>query len=299
MAEKRSNKTARVLNLITQQRGEQPKERAEERSADRAATAETSAAKRENEVHSEPDTAQQAESKPVRKRTVKAQPQTAVVEREEEDELTETTAEAAPAPAAPTAPAMVAEPAAPPPLVVPIVQTAKDREQALSDDILSGLMSALEAEERAAQPEEEPEPEAVGEDETALAAEIAGSVSGKEKADEDEEQRRKKIHFIEKEDRAEQMVATPHGEQHVQYINVMQELVEQNEPYYLTMLHCNCPRCVADMKALALTNLPSKYVVIDQDKKSIMMSFYAARYESVLPIQLMRACIIVNENPHH
>lgn len=284
MAEKRSNKTARVLNLITQQRGEQPKEKAEERLTERAAAAETSAANRESEAHGEPDVVLQEEKKPARKRT--ASPQTVVAE-QEEDERVET----------PAAPAPASAPATPPPLVVPIVQNAKDREQALSDDILSGLMSALEAEERAEQPEDEtPETE---EDEAALAAELAGKVSGKEKPREGEAERQKKVHFIEKEDTAEQQVATPHGDQDVQYMNVMQELVEMSESYYADMLDCKCPRCIADMKALALTNLPSKYVVIDQSQKQIMTSFYAARYESVLSVQLMRACVIVNENPHH
>lgn len=301
MAEKRSNKTARVLNLITQQKGEEPKEKVEEHSEAKVAPAETAAAKREVEVQSDPDAAQQTERKPTRRRTAKApaRPRTTAAkkkiieeellldedeEMEEIDEIEEEVPVAAApvAPAAPVAhPAHPAHPAptAPPPVVVPIVQNAKDHELALSDEIRSGLLSVLEEEEKTTAPEEEAEEEA--------------------KAAEDKAERQKKIHFIEKEDRAEEMVATPHGEQHVRYINVMQELVEESEPDYLPMLHCHCPRCIADVKALALTNLPSKYVVIDQDKKNIMMSFYASRYESILPVQIMRACLIVNENPHH
>ena len=53
------------------------------------------------------------------------------------------------------------------------------------------------------------------------------------------------------------------------------------------------------MKALALTNLPSKYVVLEKDHKAAYMSVYAARYEKLLSVQMMRACVIVNEHPHH
>ena len=30
-----------------------------------------------------------------------------------------------------------------------------------------------------------------------------------------------------------------------------------------------------------------------------MMSLYAARYDKLLSVQMMRACVLVNENPHH
>jgi hypothetical protein len=53
------------------------------------------------------------------------------------------------------------------------------------------------------------------------------------------------------------------------------------------------------MKALALTNLPSKYVVLEKSQRAAYMSVYAARYEKELSVQMMRACVIINEHPHH
>lgn len=92
----------------------------------------------------------------------------------------------------------------------------------------------------------------------------------------------------------------PTGTTEVEYTNVLQSLVEDISPYYIcNMLQCNCQRCIADMKALALTNLPSKYVVLEKDHKAAYMSVYAARYEKLLSVQMMRACVIVNEHPHH
>ena len=76
--------------------------------------------------------------------------------------------------------------------------------------------------------------------------------------------------------------------------------MEEEAAYYVEhMLQCRCARCVADMKALALTNLPSKYVVLDSKRRNAMMSLYAARYDKLLSVQMMRACVLVNENPHH
>ena len=80
-----------------------------------------------------------------------------------------------------------------------------------------------------------------------------------------------------------EQIYTPTGEQDVEYTNVLQELVEETSVYYTTnMLHCQCQRCIADMKALALTNLPSKYVVLEKSKRAAYRSVYAARYEKEL-----------------
>lgn len=80
----------------------------------------------------------------------------------------------------------------------------------------------------------------------------------------------------------------------------MQDLVEGIADYYIdSMLNCKCPRCVADMKAFALSNLPSKYVVFTPTQKNAYMSLYASRYDRVLSTQLMRACVRINEEPHH
>ena len=262
MAEKRSSKTARVLNLITQQGGETPEQNTEE-------------------VRQPADVTQEEKKvvkrKAARKATVPRKP--AVQKKIEDQDEPDQQASAVPERMAQSAPLPV----------VPIVQTTKDREKALSDEIRTGLLQALEAEVNAipAQTAEEDAPP----DEKAV---------DNMPSTEPEPAEQKKICFPSQGAKEEQAFVTPHGEKDVQYINVLQELVEEEAAYYVEhMLQCRCARCVADMKALALTNLPSKYVVLDSKRRNAMKSLYAARYDKLLSVQMMRACVLVNENPHH
>ena len=93
--------------------------------------------------------------------------------------------------------------------------------------------------------------------------------------------------------------AAAHGKRSVRYVNVIQELVEEEAEYSSQMLACRCPRCLADMKALTLTNLPSKYVVIDEEQKNGILRIYSSKYTRLISVQMMKSCVIVNENPHH
>ena len=90
-----------------------------------------------------------------------------------------------------------------------------------------------------------------------------------------------------------------HGKRSVTYINVLQELVEEEAEYSSQMLACRCPRCIADMKALTLTNLPSKYVVVEENQKKGILRIYMSKYSRLISTQIMKSCVIVNENPHH
>lgn len=252
MAEKRSSKTARVLNLITHQGGETPEQTTEE--------------------VRQPEPVPQEEKKTVKRKPAKASAPSrkpAAQKKTEEQAASE----------------RMAQPAPPP--VVPIVQTTKDREKALSEEIRAGLLQALEA-------ETDTTPAQAVEEETSPDENAVDNMLSTEPAEQ------KTICFPSQGAEEEHALVTPHGEKDVQYINVLQELVEEEAAYYVeNMLQCRCARCVADMKALALTNLPSKYVVLDSKKRNAMMSLYAARYDNLLSVQMMRACVLVNENPHH
>lgn len=268
MAEKRSSKTARVLNLITHQGGETPEQITEE--------------------VRQPEPVPQEEKKTVKRKPAKASAPSrkpAAQKKTEEQTASEQQPSAMPEQQASAAPERMAQSAPPP--VVPIVQTTKDREKALSDEIRAGLLQALEAET-----------------DTTPAQAVAEETSPDENAVDNmlstEPAEQKTICFPSQGAEEEHALVTPHGEKDVQYINVLQELVEEEAAYYVeNMLQCRCARCVADMKALALTNLPSKYVVLDSKKRNAMMSLYAARYDNLLSVQMMRACVLVNENPHH
>ena len=86
----------------------------------------------------------------------------------------------------------------------------------------------------------------------------------------------------------------------VTYINVMLVLVDEKAEKYMDMFGlCRCQRCLADVKALALNNLPSKYVVMPKGEVSPRVTVYEGRYSSSVIAQLVQACKVVMEHPHH
>ena len=315
MASKRSNKTARVLNLIATPSEATPAE--PEQPAAPAAPVEPQPTpeeppkeKKRTSTNKPKKTSKAASAAPVSAEPTQESP--AVVSEEP-----------------PTAEQPQAAPVPTPQPVVPIVQTVREKEQQVSDDIKSGLLQALIEAEAPAQPSESP---AAAESQTPVAEDtvmqeveespvtaseaMTASIPEPEtdptpaipqapapeaisSADEPPAPAQPTVKMPQPKAPAEQ-IYTPAGEQNVEYTNVLQELVEETSVYYTTnMLNCHCQRCVADMKALALTNLPSKYVVIEKSKRAAYMSVYAARYEKELSVQMMRACVIINEHPHH
>lgn len=95
------------------------------------------------------------------------------------------------------------------------------------------------------------------------------------------------------------------GEQHIPVLNaevynVIQVLVEESTEKYMTMFHvCTCPRCKADVRALALSNLQPKYVVMEEGEYLARMITYERQFHTSVAAQLMRACTAVLENPRH
>ena len=84
------------------------------------------------------------------------------------------------------------------------------------------------------------------------------------------------------------------------YVNVMQALVEEKAPNYIKKFGlCSCKHCEADVKALTLTNLVPKYVVLSKRDRIPMLTVYEGRYNSTIFAQLTRACKVVMDHPHH
>ncbi len=208
-------------------------------------------------------------------------------------------------------------PPAPQP-VVPILQNVREQESHLEDQICSDLLSNLELEEqtikRATKPEVEDslestaEPENVSEpasepdsnailSDDSIAALFAQNNGEPEKSNDNTQTVENKAESTQ--ENTGYFGATAHGKRSVRYVNVIQELVEEEAKYSLKMLACNCPRCLADMKALTLTNLPSKYVVIDDEQKNGILRIYSSKYSRLISVEMMKSCVIVNENPHH
>ena len=90
------------------------------------------------------------------------------------------------------------------------------------------------------------------------------------------------------------------AEPDITYINVMQALVEEKAPRYIKKFGlCSCKQCEADVKALTLTNLVPKYVVLSKIDRIPMLTVYEGRYNSTIFAQLTRACKTVMDHPHH
>ena len=84
------------------------------------------------------------------------------------------------------------------------------------------------------------------------------------------------------------------------YINVMQALVDEKADRYIRMFGlCACERCAIDVKALALSSLPAKYVVMHRGEMVPMLTVYESRYSAAVIAQLIQACKIVMDSPRH
>lgn len=308
MANKRNSKTARVLNLITHTDAEAPETAAAEPAAKPApAAAEPSPAAPTEAVPDSPDKADAAasppEAKPTRAKSARSRTnkKTARVSTPPEETGGNSAAAGLQPVSPPDAPTL---PPAPQP-VVPIVQDVRAKEQEVSEEIRIALeqeaAKLIPAESaQASAPPMPPEPKQAPQAsvETAQASAEAPQKPFSDLQPVPDAHPAPVDSNIPAEIPAG--IYTPHGERDVHYTNILQALVEEQAPYYIDhMLQCTCPRCVADMKAYALTNLPSKYVVLSASQSRAYMSVYAARYERELSVQMMRACVVVNENPHH
>ena len=84
------------------------------------------------------------------------------------------------------------------------------------------------------------------------------------------------------------------------FLNVMETLVRERVDTYIEQFAaCRCSRCKADIVALALTSLPSKYVVVSQNAATPLMNFYSQRYAGAITVEITKACTRVKEHPHH
>ena len=84
------------------------------------------------------------------------------------------------------------------------------------------------------------------------------------------------------------------------YINVMQVLVEEKAPKYVGMFGlCSCERCMEDVKAYTLNHLQPKYVVLEPNDRVPRLTVYEGKFSSDITAQLLQACKVVMERPHH
>lgn len=84
------------------------------------------------------------------------------------------------------------------------------------------------------------------------------------------------------------------------FLNVMETLVNETVGKWMQQFGtCTCSRCRADVVALSLTNLPSKYVVVGRNAVAPLMNFYSQQYSGAITVEVTKACTKVMEHPHH
>ena len=96
------------------------------------------------------------------------------------------------------------------------------------------------------------------------------------------------------------VLLTLDAQETIGYVNIMQALVEEKAPKYLKMFNiCPCPRCTADVKAIALSHLPAQYAVMEKSDVIPMLTVYEGRHNSILTAQIIKACELVSSKPRH
>ena len=240
-----------------------------------------------------------------RNRATPAESPAEAAPREAAAQLTETPVSPSPAPA----PVESAPQSVPP--TSPIIASLSS-DHAISSQIKDALASSLEelaesepVAETPAAPvvEEAPQPEPVAETPTVPAVEEApqpGPVAETPAAPVVEEAPQPEPVV---ETPAEPVVEEPAAEkpdEEVICANIMEILVERKAETYMELFGlCCCDRCKMDVQALALTELPAKYVVMGKNELPLRLSLYEGRMNTAITAQILRACKVVLAEPRH
>ena len=84
------------------------------------------------------------------------------------------------------------------------------------------------------------------------------------------------------------------------FLNVSEELVRERVVEVMNSLGaCTCDRCIVDTVALAVTNMPAKCIVADKDAIFPLLSYYRSKFATSVHTELMKAAMVVKDNPHH
>ncbi len=101
-------------------------------------------------------------------------------------------------------------------------------------------------------------------------------------------------------DKAVKRLSDSLGKDDFEFLSVMEYIIEQEiHEYMINFSVCGCSRCTADVMALALTNLPAKFVVAGKDSVSPILNFYSKKYATEVTVALTNACVQVADHPHH
>lgn len=83
-------------------------------------------------------------------------------------------------------------------------------------------------------------------------------------------------------------------------VNLAEILVKDMLPEVMKKMNiCTCDICTNDVMALALNNLPTKYVTTDMGKQYMKLDIYKKQYEIDVMAALTKACVRVKASPRH
>ncbi len=184
-------------------------------------------------------------------------------------------------------------------IVAPILEVARENDDAISDAILAGLQADEAAEADPPAPPAAVEKPAAVKAPAAAAEEPASPVQTAPPISES-------VPAVPVPDEdgtfpnAETARAAAQSAPEMEYCNVTEKLVDEKALKYIRMFDiCTCPRCVADVKALALTKLPPRYIVMSKSDLVPMLSFYEEKMDTEITTQLITACRTVQAHPRH
>ncbi len=82
--------------------------------------------------------------------------------------------------------------------------------------------------------------------------------------------------------------------------NYMEEVIANKLKEMLDGLDvCKCPKCIMDIEALALNNLPPKYVASEKGELYSKVNLLMQQFEVDVIAAIIRAAAIVKEHPRH
>ncbi len=90
------------------------------------------------------------------------------------------------------------------------------------------------------------------------------------------------------------------SEEKISIINVMEEIVDLKADGVIDSTEmCHCPRCRADVKALALNNLPTKYVASEGGNVFMHMQTTTTQMQAEIMVAIVEAVAKVKYKPSH
>lgn len=180
---------------------------------------------------------------------------------------------------------------APPPIQA-LVDNSQSLEERISQQIQASLSAQLEEEEAkdALRAEQDRK---IAERIAAEAGIVLPEEENPELSDEPDEEPIPEEHLA-------SPISEPEPEYDFELVNVMEAILDTFQTEFMEKFGmCTCPRCWLDTRALTLSSLAGKYVVLDHDSIEPMLNFYDHRYRGTIMAQLTKACMTVMANPHH